>query len=60
MSKKFAVVAICVAFLCGSALAQDPKTVIARAQKALGDLKSITYSGSAKRRRCAKTPHRSR
>jgi glyoxylase-like metal-dependent hydrolase (beta-lactamase superfamily II) len=29
-------------------LAQDAKTVIAGAQKALGDVKSITYSGSAK------------
>jgi glyoxylase-like metal-dependent hydrolase (beta-lactamase superfamily II) len=35
-------------FLCGNAPAQDAKTVIANAQKALGDLKSITYSGSAK------------
>ena len=41
-------VAICFASLCGSALAQDAKTVITNAQKALGDLKSITYSGSAK------------
>jgi glyoxylase-like metal-dependent hydrolase (beta-lactamase superfamily II) len=51
VSKKFAFVAICLAFLCGSAPAendQDAKTVIANAQKALGDLKSITYSGSAK------------
>ncbi len=31
-----------------SAMAQDASTVIANAQKALGDLKSITYSGSAK------------
>jgi glyoxylase-like metal-dependent hydrolase (beta-lactamase superfamily II) len=46
--KKFPVVAICLAFLCGSAIAQDAKTVIADAQKALGDVKSITYSGSAK------------
>jgi glyoxylase-like metal-dependent hydrolase (beta-lactamase superfamily II) len=46
--KKLAVVAFCLAFLCGSALAQDAKTVIANAQKALGDVKSITYSGSAK------------
>src|SRR6185503_12446344 len=30
------------------AMAQDAKTVIANAQKALGDLKSITYSGTAK------------
>src|SRR4051812_35393564 len=41
-------VAICAAFMCGSAVAQDPKTVIANAQKALGDVKSVTYSGSAK------------
>jgi glyoxylase-like metal-dependent hydrolase (beta-lactamase superfamily II) len=46
--KKLAGVAICFAFLCASALAQDAKTVIANAQKALGDVKSITYSGSAK------------
>jgi glyoxylase-like metal-dependent hydrolase (beta-lactamase superfamily II) len=46
--KKLAVAAICVAFLGGGAMAQDAKTVIADAQKALGDLKSITYSGSAK------------
>ena len=48
MLKKFAAVALCVASLCGSAMAQDAKTVIANAQKALGDLKSITYSGAAK------------
>jgi glyoxylase-like metal-dependent hydrolase (beta-lactamase superfamily II) len=46
--KQLAVFAICLAFLCGSATAQDAKTVIANAQKALGDLKSITYSGTAK------------
>jgi glyoxylase-like metal-dependent hydrolase (beta-lactamase superfamily II) len=46
--KKISLVPICLAFLCGSALAQDAKTVIASAQTALGDLKSITYSGSAK------------
>jgi glyoxylase-like metal-dependent hydrolase (beta-lactamase superfamily II) len=40
--------AACLAFLGGSAMAQDAKTVIANAQKALGDLTSITYSGSAK------------
>jgi glyoxylase-like metal-dependent hydrolase (beta-lactamase superfamily II) len=48
VSKKFAVVSMCLALLCGNAFAQDAKTVIANAQKALGDLKSITYSGSAK------------
>ena len=48
MVKKLAVTAICLAYLCGNAMAQDAKTVIANAQKALGDLKSITYSGSAK------------
>ena len=48
MLKKLSIVAICVTYLCGTAMAQDAKTVIANAQKALGDLKSITYSGSAK------------
>jgi glyoxylase-like metal-dependent hydrolase (beta-lactamase superfamily II) len=46
--KKLALVASCVACLCGNAIAQDAKTVIANAQKALGDVKSITYSGSAR------------
>jgi glyoxylase-like metal-dependent hydrolase (beta-lactamase superfamily II) len=46
--KKLALIAICLAYLCGNAMAQDAKTVIANAQKALGDPKSITYSGSAK------------
>jgi glyoxylase-like metal-dependent hydrolase (beta-lactamase superfamily II) len=45
---KLALVAICFACLSGNAIAQDAKTVIANAQKALGDPKSITYSGSAK------------
>jgi glyoxylase-like metal-dependent hydrolase (beta-lactamase superfamily II) len=48
MFKKLDVAAMCLALLCGSAMAQDAKTVIANAQKALGDVKSITYSGSAK------------
>ena len=48
MFKRIAGVANCLALLCGSAMAQDAKTLIANAQKALGDLKSITYSGSAK------------
>jgi glyoxylase-like metal-dependent hydrolase (beta-lactamase superfamily II) len=46
--KKLAVVSICLALLCANVMAQDAQTVIANAQKALGDLKSITYSGSAK------------
>ena len=46
--KKLALVAICLTSLSGTAAAQDAKTVIAAAQKALGDPKSITYSGSAK------------
>jgi len=46
--KKLALVALCFTYLCGTAMAQDAKTVIASAQKALGDPKSITYSGSAK------------
>ena len=48
MFKRIAAAASCLVFLCGSAMAQDAKTVIANAQKALGDVKSITYSGSAK------------
>ena len=48
MFKRLTLAAIGIALACGSALAQDAKTVIANAQKALGDLKSITYSGSAK------------
>jgi glyoxylase-like metal-dependent hydrolase (beta-lactamase superfamily II) len=46
--KKLAFAAICFAWLGGIAMAQDAKTVIASANKALGDPKSITYSGSAK------------
>ena len=48
MLKRFAIAPICLVFLCAPAMPQDAKTVIANAQKALGDLKSITYSGSAK------------
>jgi glyoxylase-like metal-dependent hydrolase (beta-lactamase superfamily II) len=48
MLRKLALVSLCLASLSGNALAQDAKTVIANAQKALGDVKSITYSGSAK------------
>ena len=48
MLRKLSLVAICLASLSGSAIAQDAKAVIANAQKALGDVKSITYSGSAK------------
>jgi len=49
--KRVAVVAVSLAILggnAGRAMAQDAATVIANAQKALGDVKSITYSGSAK------------
>ena len=46
--KKLAFVAICLASFSGNAMAQDAKTVIANAQKALGDPKAVTYSGSAK------------
>jgi glyoxylase-like metal-dependent hydrolase (beta-lactamase superfamily II) len=48
VGNKIALAAVCLSFLCGSAMAQDAKTVIADAQKALGDPTSITYSGSAK------------
>lgn len=47
MFRKIAIAAFAAATVCGSAFAQDAKTVIANAQKALGDLKSITYSGNA-------------
>jgi glyoxylase-like metal-dependent hydrolase (beta-lactamase superfamily II) len=46
--RKPVVVAISIAILCLGASAQDAKTVVADAQKALGDLKSITFSGTAK------------
>jgi len=46
--KRLALVAMCLAYLSGNAMAQDSKTVLANAQKALGDPTSITYSGSAK------------
>jgi glyoxylase-like metal-dependent hydrolase (beta-lactamase superfamily II) len=46
--RKSAFALISFAILCGTATAQDAKTVIANAQKASGDLKSITYSGTAK------------
>ena len=48
MLNKLSVIAICLTLLSGNAAAQDAKVVIANAQKALGDVKSITYSGSAK------------
>ena len=48
MFRNLATSAICLALVSAAATAQDAKTVIANAQKALGDLKSITYSGSAK------------
>jgi glyoxylase-like metal-dependent hydrolase (beta-lactamase superfamily II) len=46
--KRLALVAICLAYPCGNVMAQDAKSVVASAQKVLGDPKSITYSGSAK------------
>jgi len=48
VSKTFSVIAICLTSLCANAVAQDANTVVANAQKALGDLKSITYSGAAR------------
>jgi glyoxylase-like metal-dependent hydrolase (beta-lactamase superfamily II) len=48
MNKKIAWAMVCVMLLSGSAMAQDAKTVIENAQKALGNPTSITYSGSAK------------
>ena len=46
--KTLALAVICVATLSGHAMAQDAKTVFVGAQKALGDPRSVTYSGSAK------------
>jgi glyoxylase-like metal-dependent hydrolase (beta-lactamase superfamily II) len=46
--KKMALAAICVSFLAGNAMAQDARTVIADAQRALGNPQSITYAGSAR------------
>src|SRR5688572_10755016 len=45
--KKLALV-IGVTVLCGNAFAQDARTVITDAQRALGNVQSITYSGSAR------------
>jgi glyoxylase-like metal-dependent hydrolase (beta-lactamase superfamily II) len=45
--KKLALAAICLSSVCGNAMAQNARTVIANAQRALGDVDSITYSGSA-------------
>jgi glyoxylase-like metal-dependent hydrolase (beta-lactamase superfamily II) len=46
--KRVATLAVSVVCLAGTAMAQDAKAVIASAQKALGDVTAITYSGSAK------------
>ena len=46
--KKLAVAAICLSYLSGNAMAQNARTVIADAQRALGNVNSITYSGSAR------------
>ena len=48
VSTRLFVLAICFICVGGNAMAQDAKTVIANAQKALGDPRSITYSGSAR------------
>src|SRR3954469_12027673 len=46
--KKLSVLALGFTCVSGTAFAQDASAVIAAAQKALGDVKSITYSGSAR------------
>jgi glyoxylase-like metal-dependent hydrolase (beta-lactamase superfamily II) len=46
--KKLALAVIGMSCLCGYAMAQDAQTAIANAQRALGDVESITYSGSAR------------
>jgi len=48
MVKKLALAALCASSLAGMAMAQDASTVIANAQSALGNVRSITYSGSAR------------
>ena len=48
MVRKVFLVALSVASFSGVAAAQDAKTVIANAQKALGSPTSVTYSGAAK------------
>ena len=48
MLKTCALAAICLAYPFATAMAQDAKTVIVNAQKALGDPRAITYSGTAK------------
>ncbi|HEX6996856.1 MAG TPA: MBL fold metallo-hydrolase [Gammaproteobacteria bacterium] len=46
--KKPALAAVCLSFVCATATAQDARTVIANAQRALGNPQSITYSGAAR------------
>ena len=48
MIKRLGLAALCAASLCGQVLAQDARSVITSAQAALGNVTSITYSGSAR------------
>ena len=48
MLKTCALAAICLAYPFATAMAQDAKAVIVSAQKALGDPRAISYSGTAK------------
>ena len=48
MLRKITLAGVCAFALSATAMAQDAKTVIANAQAALGNVKSITYSGSAR------------
>ncbi len=48
MNKKLVLAALGTMLLCANAFAQDVNTVIANAQKALGNPKAVTYSGSAR------------
>ena len=48
MLRTLALVVLSAALVSGNAFAQDAKTVIASAQKALGNVQAITYSGSAR------------
>ena len=48
MIRKLALAAVCVSAISGYAVAQDARTVITDAQRALGNPQSLTYSGSAR------------
>ena len=48
VKKTLRLAAVCVLSVTGNAMAQNAGTVIANAQRALGNIESVTYSGSAR------------